>query len=167
MAEVERINLTFLHFHLKDDAECDFTYVEIDHSSRHCGHTQRPWSIITSENIVFLRFNAFDNETFAGFEAVWTPTTAPPSFNFDIGYGCENCNFPFMYEDRRYQSCGSLDEDDQAYCTNGIIPPSEDGTHISLAAPTKIPCYDRDSSCHRTPQMSTHPDNLHGNCCKF
>ena len=141
--------------------------MEIDHSSRHCGHTQRPWSIITSENTVFLRFNAFDNETFAGFEAVWTPTTAPPSFNFDIGYGCENCNFPFMYEDRRYQSCGSLDGDEQAYCTNGIIPPTEDGTHISLAAPTKIPCYDRDSSCHRTPQMSTHPDNKHGNCCKY
>ena len=72
-----------------------------------------------------------------------------------------------MYEDRRYQSYGSFDEDDQAYCTNGIIPPSVDGTHISLAAPTKIPCYDRDSSCHRTPQMSTHPDNKNGNCCKY
>ena len=166
MAEGQRINLTFIKFNLKDDAECEFNFIEINYSSRHCGHTQKPWNIISNGNTMFLRYSSSDEEKFTGFEAIWTPTTAPQSFNFDIGFGCQNCNFPFLFEGRRYQSCANIDKD-KVFCTRGIIPPTEDGIHISLAPPTKFLCYDRDSSCHRTPKMSTHPNNQHGNCCKF
>ena len=163
----QKINLTILHFELVDDAYCVQDWLEIDYQTVHCGHTKQPWTIIGKKNSMIIRFRSNHGDASkTGFKAVWTPTTAPPSYNFDIGFGCENCNFPFLFEGRRYQSCASFDGDKKAFCTNGIIPPSEDGNHISLAPPHKIFCYDTDSSCHRTPQMSTHPDNLHGNCCK-
>ena len=169
MHEGQRINLTFLHFHIQDDSKCDHDYLEVDHSSRHCGHIQKAWSIISSGNTMSLRFISDGEYTFTGFEAVWTATTAPPSFNFKrgFGFGCENCVFPFVLKSRRYHSCANVDGDHQTYCLNGIIPPSVDGTHISLAPPIKVPCSDSDSSCHRIPQMSTHLNNVPGYCCKF
>ena len=168
VTEGQRINLTILHFDLVDDADCQQDWLEIDYHTVHCGNTKQPWTIIGNKNTMIIRFrsNQSDSST-TGFQAVWTPTTAPPSYNFDIGFGCENCFFPFLFEGRRYQSCATLDGGKEAFCTNGIIPPSDDGTHISLVPPIKIFCYDTDSSCHRTPQISTHPENQHGNCCKF
>ena len=151
-----------------DDAYCVQDWLEIDYQTVHCGHTKQPWTIISNKNSMIIRFRSNHGDTSStGFQAIWTPTTAPPSYNFDFGSGCENCFFPFLFEGRRYQSCSSIDEDEQAYCTNSIIPPSEDGTHISLVPPHKVPCYDTDSSCHRTPKISAHPDNQPGNCCKF
>ena len=152
-----------------DDAYCVQDWLEIDYQTVHCGHTKQPWTIISNKNSMVIRFRSNHGDTSStGFQAIWTPTTAPPSYNFDFGPGCESCNFPFLFEGRRYHSCASIDDDEQAYfCTNQIIPPTEDGTHFSLVPPHKIPCYDRDSYCHRTPKMSAHPDNQHGNCCKF
>ena len=151
-----------------DDAYCVQDWLEIDYQTVHCGHTKQPWTIISNKNSMIIRFKSNHGDTSStGFQALWAPTTAPPSYNFHFGSGCENCFFPFLFEGRRYQSCASLNGDEQAFCTNGIIPPSDDGTHISLAPLTKFLCYDADSSCHRTPQMSAHPDNQQGNCCKF
>ena len=151
-----------------DGAYCEQDWLEIDHQTVHCGHTKKPWTIISNKNSMIIRFKSNHGDTSTtGFQAVWTPTTAPPSYNFDIGFGCENCKFPFLFEGRRYQSCASVNEVIKVFCTRSIIPPTEDGTHISLAPPTNFLCYDVDSSCHRTPKMSAHPNNQHGNCCKF
>ena len=151
-----------------DDAYCVQDWLEIDYQTVHCGHTKQPWTIISNKNSMIIRFKSNHGDTSAtGFQAIWTPTTGPPSYSFDFGPGCESCIFPFLFEGRRYQSCASINQDKQAYCTNLITPPTEDGTHISLVPPQKIPCYDKDSSCHRTPKMSAHPDNQPGNCCKF
>ena len=114
-----------------------------------------------------VRFISDNEDIFTGFQAVWSPTTDPPTFETKIGFGCENCVFPFMFEGRRYNSCTNADGNDQAWCLNGILPPVNEGTHVSLAPSTKIFCSERDQSCPRTPQMTTHPNNQPDNCCKF
>ena len=114
-----------------------------------------------------VRFISDNEDIFTGFQAVWSPTTDPPTFETKIGFGCENCVFPFMFEGRRYNSCTNVDGKDKAWCLNGILPPVNEGTHVSLAPSTKIFCSERDQSCPRTPQMTTHPNNQPDNCCKF
>ena len=140
--------------------------MEVDQSTRHCGHILKSWSIIGSSNIMTLRLRSDNDHSFDGFQALWAPTTEPPTFSTKIGFGCENCVFPFMFEGKRYHSCTNVDGADKAWCLNGILPPVDQGTHVSLAPSTKFLCYDRDPSCPRTPQMSTHSDNQPGNCCK-
>ena len=166
VAEDQRINLTFLSFHLQEDKHCGKDYVEVDYSTVHCGHIKQHWSIISRSNIMNVRFSSDGEDNYPGFLAFWSPTTEPPSFKFTFGFGCENCIFPFIYEGRRYHSCTNIDGYKKHWCVNGIIPPTEEGLHVSLAAPTKVPCSDTDSSCYRTPSISTHPNNQAGKCCK-
>ena len=167
VAEGLRINVTFLHFDLEDDSECWNDQVEIDYKTVHCGHIAKPWSVVSNSNVMTLRFRSNYEENFTGFLGIWSPTAEPPTFKSKFGSGCENCEFPFLFQERKYESCANIDGDDKAWCLNQIIPPSLEGTHKSLAPPSKVPCSDTDSSCHRTPSISTHPNNQPGNCCRF
>ena len=141
--------------------------MELDHSSRHCGQIKRSWSIISSSNIMFLQLKSSNGDTSTGFQAVWKPTTDPATFQNKIGFGCENCIFPFRFEGRSYNSCTNADGNDRAWCLDGILPPVDEGTHVSLAPSTKIFCSDRDPSCPRTAQMITHPNNDHVRISRF
>ena len=131
--------------------------------SRHCGQTSQPWTIITNSNTLTVKFRSDDWILDSGFVAVWTRTSEPPTFSKLTG--CDSCTFPFVFNDRIFDTCTSIDGA-QPWCLLPDQPPAptDQGTHLITL---KSYCSDTDSSCPSTPQMSTHVNNRLGNCCKF
>ena len=129
--------------------------------SRHCGQASQPWTIISNTNKLIVTFVSDVGYTLTGFLAVWSATTEPPTYP---NTGCDNCDFPFVANDRIFDTCTSIDGD-QPWCLADLVAPIDQGTHI--ITPLKSYCSDTDSTCPRTPQMSTHTNNQPGNCCKF
>merc|ERR1719282_2319217 len=116
-----RISITFLFFELQDDYLCRADWVELisdNYKSRHCGQTTKPWSIITNSNFITIRFSSSYRNPYTGFLAIWSPTTAPPTYPSSIG--CEDCTFPFVSNDRVFDTCTSIDGD-QPWCQ--VNPP--------------------------------------------
>ena len=115
-------------------------------------------------NVTFRTDGVDGSET--GFLAVWTATTEPETYpTFD---GCGSCSFPFSFNGRLFDTCTSIDGD-QPWCSLDVpppidLPPVDEGNHIITI---KSYCSDSDSTCPQTPQMSVHPNNEPGNCCKF
>ena len=111
--------------------------------SKHCGQISQPWTIITQTNTLTVTFSSDDGGTRTGFLALWTATTAPPTYPTPTG--CDSCDFPFG--DTTLNTCISvLDVDTQPWCSPGpLSPPSDEGTHI-FPPPPKISCSDSDSS---------------------
>ena len=132
-----------------------------NYNSRHCGQTTIPWSIITDTNFITIRFFSHDIIPYTGFLAIWTATTAPPTYPSSTG--CEDCTFPFVSNDRVFDTCTSIDGD-QPWCQVNPPGPIDQGIHLIKV---KSYCSESDSSCPSTPQMSTHSNNQPGNCCKF
>ena len=117
-------------------------------------------------NIRFIS-NDTSGDKFTGFQANWTATFEPPTYRRSFsGYGCENCMFPFVSEGRRYDTCVSKDDEDSPWCLSGFTQPTEEGTHVSLMPGSKVLCTETDSSCPSLPQISAHPSNQPGDCCK-
>ena len=160
-----RINITFLYFELHEvSISCRADWVELssdNYKSRHCGQTTKPWSIITETNSITIRFSSNDKEQYTGFLAIWSPTTAPPTYPSSTG--CESCTFPFVFNDRIFDTCTSI-EGDQPWCQANAPAPVDQGNHL---IDLKSYCSGADSSCPNTPKMSTHVNNQPGNCCKF
>ena len=150
--EGQRINITFLHFDVRDQTTCSWDWVELNSDnliSRHCGQTSQPWTIIFDTNNVTVTFSSdgFDNGL-PGFLAVWTATTEPPTYPSTLA-DCANCDFPFAWGDGTFDTCISvLDVDTQPWCSPG--PPTIEGTHIY----PKISCSDNDSSCPSSPSQT-------------
>ena len=119
-----------------------------NYKSRHCGQTTKPWSIITNSNFITIRFSSNYRNPYPGFVAIWSATTASPTY--PLSTGCHSCTFPFMFGNTAFDSCISiLDVDTQPWCSYNTTPPSNEGTH--LFTPPKISCSDSDSSCPSTP----------------
>ena len=119
-----------------------------NYKSRHCGQTTKPWSIITNTNFVTVRFSSNYRNPYTGFLAIWSPTTAPPTY--PLSAGCDSCTFPFVFGNTAFDTCISLqDVDTQPWCSYNTTPPTNEGTH--LFTPPKISCSDTDSSCPSTP----------------
>ena len=162
--EGQRINITFLYFDIEDEELCQWDWVELisdKYNFRHCGQTTKPWSIIIDTNSVTLRFSSDFIYVHTGFLAIWSPTTAPPMYPSSTG--CGQCNFPFVLNDRIFDTCTSIDGD-QPWCQASIPAHVDQGNHLINV---KSYCPDTDSTCPRTPQMSTHINNQPGKCCKF
>ena len=133
--------------------------------SRHCGQTSQPWTIISNYNIVTVKFRSDDFDSgLPGFLAVWSATIEPPTYPPTLT-GCGECNFPFVFNDRIFDTCTSIDGD-QPWCQADLAAPINEGTHL-INANVRSYCPDTDSSCPSTPQMSTHTNNQPGNCSKF
>ena len=118
-------------------------------------------------NVTFRSDGVDGSET--GFLAVWKATTEPPTY--PIFNGCGNCLFPFVSAGRLFDTCTSIDGDLPWCSVDDIhvdpptgLPPIDEGTHVITI---KSYCSDSDSTCPQTPQMSIHPNNEPGNCCKF
>ena len=160
--EGQRINITFLYFEMAA-VSCRADWVELisdNYKSRHCGETTEPWSIITESHLI-IRFSSNEVASLTGFLALWSPTTAPPTYQATVG--CGNCIFPFVFNGRMFDTCTSIDGD-QPWCQADLASPINEGTHLINM---KSYCPDTDASCPSTPQMSTHTNNQPGNCCKF
>ena len=132
-----------------------------NYKSRHCGETTKPWSIIIESHQITIKFssNNVRLRPYTGFLAIWSPTTAPPMYPSSTG--CGQCNFPFLLNDRIFDTCTSIDGD-QPWCRANVPAHVDQGTHI-----VKHFCPDTDSLCPATPLMSTQTNNQPGNCCKF
>ena len=148
------------------DSSCSRDWLELNEDnfiSRHCGQTSQPWTIISNTNTLNVTFVSDYVGTRTGFLAVWSATTEPPTYPTPTG--CEDCTFPFVVNGRIFATCTSIDGD-QPWCPLADSPaaPINQGTHLITV---KSYCSDTDSSCPRTPQMSTHTNNQPGNCCKF
>ena len=166
--EGQRVNLTFLDFHIEDDEDnlCAYDWIDLasdNYNSRHCGQTSEPWTIISNGNTLTITFRSDGIETRTGFLAVWTATTEPPTYPTTSSTGCEDCTFPFVSNDRVFDTCTSIDGD-QPWCQMNPPGPIDQGIHLIKV---KSYCSDSDSSCPSTPQMSTHVNNQPGHCCKF
>ena len=156
MPEGQRINLTFLHFDIENQSTCSYDEIELDMTtfiSRHCGSIDKSWSIISSTNILNMRFRSDYSVRKAGFLAVWSATTEPPTYSTISG--CNNCVFPFQYGNTTFDTCINVEDvDDQPWCSpsenynNG--PPVEEGTHLFPSISSKVFCFDSDSSCPST-----------------
>ena len=82
-------------------SSCRADWVELifdNYKSRHCGQTTKPWSIITNTNFVTVRFSSNYRNPYTGFLAIWSATTAPPTY--PPSTGCDSCTFPFVLYDR-------------------------------------------------------------------
>ena len=164
MALGKKINLTFIHFDLEENIlnrGCN-DFLMIDSSSAHCGKTTKMWSMISSSNMMTVRFQSNEILTKKGFLAVWKTLEEPPVID------CGNCVFPFVFRFRLFDTCTSIDGD-QPWCLPG--PPVDEGTHM-FSEDSKIYCSINDPLClgvstETTPQMSPHPNNAQGNCCKY
>ena len=130
--------------------------------SRHCGQISQPWTIITNSNTLTVSFRSDEHNTGNGFLAVWTASSEPPTYT---PTGCDNCIFPYVFNRRIFYTCTSIDGY-QPWCPLPDQPPAptDQGIHLTTL---KSSCSDIDSSCPRTPQMSTNPNNQLGSCCKF
>ena len=134
----------------------------VSFTSKHCGRIDQPWTIISNANILNVRFRSDSSVTDNGFLAIWSATNEPPTFSSSTG--CDNCVFPFVYDGRIFDTCTTFDGD-QPWCqSDQPTGPFDEGTHVIAI---KSYCSATDSSCPSTPQMSTHPNNQPGNCCKF
>ena len=145
-------------------SSCRADWVELifdNYKSRHCGQTTKPWSIITDTNFITIRFFSDNSFPRTGFLAIWSPTSAPPTY--PPSTGCEDCTFPSLFNDRIFDTCTSIDGD-QPWCQANVPAPVDQGNHLINV---KSYCSDADSSCPNTPQMSTHVNNQPSNCCKF
>ena len=138
-------------------------FVELDGLTRHCGSIFKPWSIVSNSNVMNVRFVSYQNRFLTGFLAIWTATNEPPTYPPSGSTGCSGCVFPFTYANRLFDTCTSIDGD-QPWCYAG--PPVDEGVHV---IPTwYYYCSDSDLTCPSDlPQMTTHPDNEAGNCCKY
>ena len=142
---------------------CQYDIVILDNFSGHCGQINKPWSYISSSNSINIILSIQSSFAQKGFLAIWTATSEPPSYPPSGTTSCGSCRFPFEFDNMIYDTCTSIDGD-QPWCLGG--PPVDEGTHI--LPPLKYYCSDSDSSCPGTlPQMSVHPNNEPGNCCKF
>ena len=155
MNEGQRINITFLHFDLEEEANCGYDFVELDNFSKHCGSISQPWSIISNTNTLTVTFRSNGVGRQTGFVAVWTASSEPPTYP-PTPTGCDSCTFPFVFGSGSFDTCISvLDEDTQPWCSTFL---STEGTHIP--PPPKISCSDSDSSCPSSPSKTviTSPD---------
>ena len=162
--EGQRINITIPQFDIEYNFECLYDWLDLssnNYNSRHCGQITIPWSIITDTNFVIITFFSDNIIPYTGFLAIWSATTAPPTY--PPSTGCGGCIFPFLFKypfERIFDTCTSIDGD-QPWCLPAA--PTDQGTHVM----PKSYCSDTDSSCPSTPQMSTNTNNQPGNCCKF
>ena len=143
---------------------CRLDWVELNsdnYNSRHCGPISKPWSIVTETNFITIRFSSDNFGQFTGFLAIWSATTAPPTY--PPSTGCGDCIFPSVSFGRIFDTCTSIDGD-QPWCQANAPAPVDEGAHLINV---KSYCSDTDSSCPSTPQMSTHVNNQPGHCCKF
>ena len=161
MDEGQRINITFLHFDIEEEANCGDDWVELDNFSKHCGSISQPWTIISNTNTLTVTFRSDESFTQTGFLAAWTATSEPPTY--PTLTGCDSCTFPFVFNIRIFDTCTSIDGD-QPWCQANAPAPVDQGGHLINV---KSYCSDSDLSCPRTPQMSINPKNQLGNCCKF
>ena len=161
-----RINLTFIHVDIEEDRFCSYDALWINSNSAHCGKITKTWSIISDTNMMMLRFTSSQIITRKGFIAVWKAIEQE-----EIVKDCGNCVFPFEFGFRFYDTCTTIQGGDQPWCLEG--PPVDEGTHNYLFLPDiRINCNVSDPLCpgvskETTPQMSSHPDNMPGNCCRF
>ena len=162
------IKITFLHFDITDGGsvgneaptECGADFVGLDRFSQHCGSISKTWSFVTKTNTINVTFRSGTGQAGTGFLAIYEPTTEPPTYS---ATGCGDCTFPFEFGISNYKifdTCTSIDGD-QPWCLSNFAPVDQ-GTHVWRSY-----CSDTDSTCNRTPQMSTHTNNEPGNCCKF
>ena len=137
------------------EASCNFDRVELNSDnfiSRHCGRTSEPWTIITNTNTLTVTFRSlYSGGRGTGFLAVWTATTAPPTYP-TTGTGCDSCNFPFG--DTTIHACIIVqDVDTLPWCSPGVLsPPINEGIHMLPFI--KITCSDSDSSCPSSPPQT-------------
>ena len=138
----------------------------IGFTSKHCGRTDQPWTIISNSNTLDIRFRAYYNYGYPGFLAFWSATSEPPTYPTTMTNGCQSCSFPFVLDGRLFDTCTSIDGD-QPWCpsvSDQPAAPTYEGTHVIII---KSYCSGSDSSCPLIPPMSTHHNNQPGNCCKF
>ena len=97
VAEEERINITFLHFHVESHSMCSYDWFEI-YDDKYCGEIETPWTIITNSSTVDIRFTTDNIVTRSGFLAVWSPTITegppPPILESNI---IQSPNYPQKY----------------------------------------------------------------------
>ena len=164
--EGQRINLTFLHFDIENESACRYDEIEVDMISiisRHCGRVDQPWSIISTTNIINMRFRSDYSVRLAGFLAVWSATNEPPTYSTPSG--CDNCVFPFNYGNTTFDTCISVEDvDDQPWCSPSEsynnAPPVNEGTHLVPSISSKVFCLNSDSSCPSSPakELITSPE---------
>ena len=133
---------------------CRADWVELisdNYKSRHCGETTEPWSIITESHLITVIFSSNYAKPFPGFLAIWSATTAPPTY--PTSTGCESCTFPFVFGDGTFDTCINVENvDTQPWCLDNRPPPTDEGIHIIYSP--KIFCFDSDSSCPSTPPQA-------------
>ena len=140
-------------------------FVELDGLTKHCGSIFKPWSIVSTSNIMNVRFMSNTTAGLTGFVATWTATNEPPTYPPAGSTGCSGCSFPFTYGNRLFDTCTTIDGDPRPWCFAG--PPVDEGVHV-IPTSYYYYCSDSDSTCPSDlPQMTTHPDNEAGNCCKY
>ena len=129
---------------------CGWDWLELisdNYKSRHCGEATKPWNIITESHLITIRFSSNEIRQLTGFLAIWSPTTAHPTYPQSTG--CESCTFPFVFGGETFDTCISVEDvDTQPWCSYNITPPTDEGIHFT---PYKISCTDSDSSCPSTP----------------
>ena len=134
-----------------DADSCRWDLVELisdNYKSRHCGEITKPLNIITESHLITIRFSSNGAGSLNGFLAIWSPTTAPPTYPQSTG--CESCTFPFVFGGGTFDTCISVEDvDTQPWCSYNITPPTNEGIHF-ISFP-KISCFDTDSSCPSTP----------------
>ena len=122
----------------------------INKCTRIDGDTQ-PWC--------FTSVDGLDEE---GSLAMWEYCTDPSCPGLE---SCGNCIFPFYFGENLIETCTTIDGDTEAWCATSV----EGGQMVTWEYCTEPTCPvegNRREKGNRG-EMSVHPENAVGNCCKF